>query len=354
MQHFSGAHRKQGKVRRTNRRTALASTLGASLAVAALLGPGAAVVAAGNPRGDNGNPPGNNGTVKIDREPFDSHPNNEPHVGCRFEVDFYGYDKGDYWAEVIFSAQPPTGGFRKLLEDRIFIGEDDHSGAATAAGLDAHRAYNLSSKLADIEPHANQGWHVKLTVHADGSQGADTKHKVFWVRGCGNSGGGNNGGGNSGGGNNGGGNNGGGNSGGGNSGGGNSGGGNNGGGNSGGGNSGGGNSGGGNNSGGNNSGGNNSGGNNSGGNSGGTGSHSNSGQSNGNSTRPTPAPGRQVAQPSRSYVGGPSPSERYNLVLPDTSTAPFEQTEKGQLAVLLLVVAFVAVLLRVAAAGFRR
>jgi hypothetical protein len=29
-----------------------------------------------------------------------------------------------------------------------------------------------------------QGFHVKLTVHAEGSQGADTKHKVFWVEGC--------------------------------------------------------------------------------------------------------------------------------------------------------------------------
>ena len=35
-----------------------------------------------------------------------------------------------------------------------------------------------------IEPHAVQGFHVKLTVNADGSQGADVKHKVFWVTGC--------------------------------------------------------------------------------------------------------------------------------------------------------------------------
>ncbi len=34
------------------------------------------------------NPPGNNGTVKIDDVPFDDHPNNEPHVGCTFQVDF--------------------------------------------------------------------------------------------------------------------------------------------------------------------------------------------------------------------------------------------------------------------------
>ena len=30
-----------------------------------------------------------------------------------------------------------------------------------------------------------QGFHVKLTINAEGSQGADVKHKVFWVTGCG-------------------------------------------------------------------------------------------------------------------------------------------------------------------------
>jgi hypothetical protein len=41
------------------------------------------------------NPPGNNGTIKIDDTPFDDAPDNEPHVGCVFQVDFYGYDEGD-------------------------------------------------------------------------------------------------------------------------------------------------------------------------------------------------------------------------------------------------------------------
>src|SRR5215203_6254160 len=54
-------------------------------------------------------PPGNNGTVKIDDVAFDDHPNNEPHVGCVFQVDFYGYDEGDdLSAHVTFTSQPPT------------------------------------------------------------------------------------------------------------------------------------------------------------------------------------------------------------------------------------------------------
>lgn len=130
-----------------------------------------------------GNPPGNNGTVKIDRMPFDNAPNNEPHVGCIFQVDFYGFDAGDLSADVIFEAHPPTGS-GLLLQDSIFIGEDDASGGGSEAGLDASRTYDLSKALASYAPHPQQGWHVKLTIHADGSQGADTKHKVFWVEGC--------------------------------------------------------------------------------------------------------------------------------------------------------------------------
>lgn len=41
------------------------------------------------------NPPGNNGTIKVDDLPFDDHPDNEPHVGCTFQADFYGFDEGD-------------------------------------------------------------------------------------------------------------------------------------------------------------------------------------------------------------------------------------------------------------------
>jgi hypothetical protein len=129
------------------------------------------------------NPPGNNGTVKIDDTPFDDHPNNEPHVGCAFQVDFYGYDEGGLDATVTFESHPPTGPVRVLLTDTVFIGEDDNSGGGSEAGLDASVTYTLD--LTGIEPHANQGVHVKLTIHAEGSQGADVKHKVFWVTGCG-------------------------------------------------------------------------------------------------------------------------------------------------------------------------
>jgi len=131
------------------------------------------------------NPPGNNGTIKIDDISFDDHPNNEPHVGCVFQVDFYGYDEGDLDATVTFEAHPPTqrdGDDQVLLTDTVFIGEDDNSGGGSEAGLDASETYTLD--FTGIEAHPVQGFHVKLTINAEGSQGADTKHKVFWVTGC--------------------------------------------------------------------------------------------------------------------------------------------------------------------------
>jgi hypothetical protein len=138
--------------------------------------------------GGTKNPPGNNGTIKIDNSPFDSHPNNEPHVGCIFQIDLYGYDENEeYFADYSFVLHSPTlspSGANNLKSGSVFIGEDAAGGGTD---LDAAVTIDLSEALAasGATPHSKQGYHVKLTVNADGSQGADTKHKVFWVQGCG-------------------------------------------------------------------------------------------------------------------------------------------------------------------------
>jgi hypothetical protein len=141
--------------------------------------------AAASPEPGAHNPDGDNGTVKVDDSPFDSHPDNEPHVGCTFEIDFSGFDAGALDATVTFEAQPPTtrsGDDQVLLTDSVFIGEDDSSGGGSEEGLDASESYTLD--FAGITPHPERGFHVKLTVHAEGARGADTKYKVFWVTGC--------------------------------------------------------------------------------------------------------------------------------------------------------------------------
>jgi hypothetical protein len=132
---------------------------------------------------ENGDPAGNNGTIKIDGLPFDDAPDNEPHPGCIFQLDFYGFDAGPLDADVSFEAIAPTSG-GVVRTDVVPIGEDSHAGGGSEAGLDASRTYDLSTDLAGITPHPKQGWHVKVTIHADGSQGADVKHKVFWVEEC--------------------------------------------------------------------------------------------------------------------------------------------------------------------------
>jgi LPXTG-motif cell wall-anchored protein len=156
----------------------------AVIGLASMFG-GAACLVATIPGQASADPPGNNGTVKVDGEEFDDHPDNEPHVGCIFQVDWYGFDEGeDLFSHVTFEVHPPTGKPEVILEDEVFIGEDDNSGGGSEAGLDASETYDLSTLLQAFEPHPNQGWHVKLTVNNDGSQGADVKHKVFWVSGC--------------------------------------------------------------------------------------------------------------------------------------------------------------------------
>lgn len=126
-------------------------------------------------------PPGNNGTVKVDGAEFDSHPDNEPHVGCTFQIDWYGFD-ANVVSSVEFDAQPPTG-TRVLLTDTVILDGDDNAGGGSEAGLDGSATYTLSFTSADfLQP--NQGYHVMLTIDTTGSIGADVKHKVFWVTGC--------------------------------------------------------------------------------------------------------------------------------------------------------------------------
>lgn len=130
-----------------------------------------------------GSPAGNNGTVKINNELApDEIPNNHPHVGCTFTVEFYNYEKGDYNAEVHFALQSPTVDGRTLTVKsgnlKPFIGADAAGGGTD---LDASERYTLGFTG---DPHPQQGYHVKVTVNAPKSNGSDRKQKVFWVKPC--------------------------------------------------------------------------------------------------------------------------------------------------------------------------
>jgi hypothetical protein len=136
------------------------------------------VASAAPPEGSK--PPGNNGTVKVDGTAFDDHPDNEPHVGCVFQIDLYNFDEGNLQATYRFDLWAPTGS-GQLAAGSVAIGEDPNGGGRD---LDASVTVDLTSALlrSGGTPHPMQGWHVRLTVNAEGSIGADVKHKMFWLR----------------------------------------------------------------------------------------------------------------------------------------------------------------------------
>ena len=161
-------------------RTSRALLAGATVVLAAAAAPTVSAIALDGP-------PGNNGTIKIDGIAFDDAPNNEPHVGCRFQVDWYGFDANAV-SNVLFELQAPTKG-AATVTDVVQLDGDDNTGGGSEAGLDGSVTYNLANLVAGVKAHPIQGWHVKLTTNTTGSIGADVKHKVFWVTGCEGSGG---------------------------------------------------------------------------------------------------------------------------------------------------------------------
>ena len=128
--------------------------------------------------------PGNHGTIKINDRDVDQ-PGNDPHVGCVFQVDFYGFD-AEVPVVMVFEAVPPTGDEVLHTESGV-LDDDDASGGGSPAGLDGSFTIDLSAALASFEPHQMQGHHLKLTVTVDdgNTQGAQTKSKTFWVTDCG-------------------------------------------------------------------------------------------------------------------------------------------------------------------------
>jgi hypothetical protein len=133
--------------------------------------------------GGHGSPAGNNGTVKI-AGPGDEvgHPSNNPHPGCTFFVEWFGFDEGsDVVSTVTFASQAPTSDvvLGETSPSQVFVGGDPAGGGTD---LDGRQAYTLT--FSGGAPHPKQGYHVKLTVATPRSLGNDTKTKVFWVEPC--------------------------------------------------------------------------------------------------------------------------------------------------------------------------
>ncbi|HLB61454.1 MAG TPA: hypothetical protein VJN50_01725 [Actinomycetota bacterium] len=121
---------------------------------------------------------GNKGTVKIEEVPIDLLPDNSPHPGCDFLIEFFHYPEG---SEVswVFTVHPPTsdtnGPGSVVGSDSATLDPED----ANNHHLNLSRVQNIEAGLiaSGVEAHPQQGFHVKLSV--TGPEGP--KYKVFWV-----------------------------------------------------------------------------------------------------------------------------------------------------------------------------
>ncbi|MGC5017612.1 hypothetical protein [Micromonospora sp. DT47] len=129
------------------------------------------------------NPAGDNGTVKIDGKSFEDKVDNQPHVTCDFELEFFNFDTYQA-ADITLTAQPPSGNGKVVwyLKNKV-ISTDDAGGAEN----DHDEVIRLSSAdldLAGLEAHPKQGYHLKLDVDLTDGRSSDAKHKVFWLQPC--------------------------------------------------------------------------------------------------------------------------------------------------------------------------
>lgn len=174
-----------GRSRVGRTRTAMAlAAVGALVMSSGLVMLSASSATAGNDQ------PGNNGTVKVGDtgDLTDGTPENDPHLPCTFNIQWYNFDAGwgDITASVGFELQAPTdaknGNTMSVASgdlSPVIVSNGGKPGAGD--GYDALEWYTLSFTGA---PQAQQGYHVKITVTTPHSQGADVKHKVFWVGPC--------------------------------------------------------------------------------------------------------------------------------------------------------------------------
>lgn len=128
--------------------------------------------------------PGNNGTVKISTVDVDDvndpDSSNHPHInGTAFTVEWFGFDAGTRTATVLFEAQPPSGTtVVPALTGALSL---TFPASGDAGALNHSETYTLD--LTGLVEHEVQGYHVKVTVTTDLSEGNDTKSKVFWIQG---------------------------------------------------------------------------------------------------------------------------------------------------------------------------
>lgn len=145
----------------------------ATAAVAAALVPALTLVAAQPAAAAKGN----KGTLKVAEVGAAADDSNNPHVGCTFDLQWYGFERST--ATVSFESQAPTGAAHIDVTGPTTV---ELGPPAQGGDLNAVRTYTLA--FSGDNPHPQQGYHVKVTTDAAGAKGATSKYKVFWVGPC--------------------------------------------------------------------------------------------------------------------------------------------------------------------------
>jgi hypothetical protein len=114
----------------------------------------------------------NSGSIKIARIGDDTHTDNDPHPGCTFRVDFYGFQAGTYTLTI--RTISPTGD-ALLVTDSVTLATD-----ARGNEFQTSRTYDVSAGLTGA-PHAQQGYHLRVDVKRTDTNGEGSKTKVFWL-----------------------------------------------------------------------------------------------------------------------------------------------------------------------------
>jgi hypothetical protein len=114
----------------------------------------------------------NSGTIKIASLGSDTHPEDEPHPGCAFRVDFYGFREG--WLTTEVSLQPPSG--RQFLDSaRVHISEDGRGNEYQTS-----IAFDMMERLRAIDGQAER-FHILVDARRDDARGNGSKTKVLWL-----------------------------------------------------------------------------------------------------------------------------------------------------------------------------
>jgi hypothetical protein len=129
---------------------------------------------------------GNSGDVKVEGTIIDSVPNNAPHQGCQFNIEFYNFDVGNpdatYTLTLVTPTESPGGDL--LATGTVAVGGGPLPGFDK---LDAVVGVDLTGPLsASGATPTSVGYHVRLDVTTPNMQANGAKSKVFWVSGdCG-------------------------------------------------------------------------------------------------------------------------------------------------------------------------